>query len=139
MGGESSNSPAIKLRPHHIDTLRTILERGGGVWFDLLWSDSYKKMEELIVSLELDSVVEIVEGVDDICKVCEYLQYCTDKEYKKHPLALPLMNIFQAEFKPDKSDSETLSKYKIKIGDRYQLQELLKVNPFNKNDAPAGS
>lgn len=137
--------PQLKLRAHHI----YFLSSRKNFWGDTILSVAYSKefadnVEKLKDRTAPDALVEIVSGLDDICKSCgcPYADYCktgnyesllNDKLQKMHSSGLPpfIIKAFEehafknSEKNPETSDAECLREYNIKMSQTYRFKDLI--------------
>jgi len=124
----------FELRPHHIEFLGLRMRLSGNRLRDhtTLIREAYgvkmlDKINGIVTQLlgNKDSFVRVVEGVDDICKVCSFRNYCAAGQYDfvrrifaERGWPLPSCQ------NPDESDKEYARKNGLVFGEVYSPREL---------------
>jgi len=132
----------LKLRPHHIQFLKTYTDnsrdehnrlRNRALLFYVYGEEYAKKLDEFakMVTDGREVDVEIVEGLEEICSDCQFNNNCRNRDfydvtrrYKEAVKGIYGFD-FDGNVNPEAEDLVYLRYLKLEVGKTYNLRELL--------------
>jgi hypothetical protein len=129
----------MKLRAHHLKLLiEWMLFNEKKFIEEVYGSEFFDKLEEKRAQLNKNTLIEIVDGMDDICAGCScpFMEFCKAKDYgpvienfnvhvKKYD-----MDYYRDDEHPDSSDELSLKEYGLEIGKTYRFGDIKKKISF---------